>query len=103
MKFYIKIVCMVMEICLNSPWGRCLTHKTFEVYKNSPLFEYRAHDFGPLEAARMLTYSEFKFFKSKVWGDKEFLASIFPWPYQTLKELEGTDYLYKREVKLQYP
>jgi hypothetical protein len=102
-KLYVEFICLMMNIGIRSPWGRCFTHKTWEKYKNSELFTLRAQEFGHLEAAKMFSYSEFKHFKTKVWDDKDFLNSIFPWPYKTLRELEGNDSFYKQVVKLEYP
>lgn len=93
----------LLEIWITSPWGKCFTHKTWEKYRESDLFKLRAKELGHLEAARMFSYNEFIYFRKKVWKDVKFLASIFPWPYTVLRELEEQDSLYKTVVTLQYP
>ncbi len=102
-KLYVNVICVCMTIVLTSPWGKCFTHKTWEKYRESDLFELRAKELGHLEAARMFSYNEFIYFRKKVWKDVKFLASIFPWPYTVLRELEEQDSLYKTVVTLQYP
>jgi len=97
---YYSIILLGMNIVWLSPWGRAIIHKTVNLYLNSPLFSERAKIFGKIEAAKMFSYQEYRFFRQKVFVDLIFLLSLFPYPYFALRDLEEKNLPYCRYMKV---
>jgi hypothetical protein len=87
-----KITYFMMNVVWLSPWGRAIIHKAVDLYLSSALFSERAKIFGKMEAAKMFSYREYKFFRDMAIRDILFLLSIFPNPYWSLRELEEKNY-----------
>ncbi len=77
-------------------WGIGIYHKTFERYKNSPLFSFRYKELGIQYAIEAFSMREFTFFRRQVWNDKPFLTELFWHPYETVGELLESDTYWKK-------
>ena len=80
----------------HSIYGVAIYHRTWEVYKESPLFKYRYQEVGIEHAIDAFTIKEFDFFRSKVLKDKEFMKDVFFHPYEVLDELLDSDVMWKQ-------
>lgn len=88
----------LLLLWVKTPWGRCIGQKAFSLYMESEVFKERAAIWGHYTAAKKFTFWESQYLKKLVWRDKKFLLSIFPWPYDTLRELEDQYISYKEAV-----
>jgi len=105
---WIRIICNIHKIIFiiikleflkwfyNTTFGMAITHKAWEKYKESPLFNFRYREMGIKYAIDSFNVNEFSFFKSKVWKDSVFLKELFFHPYETLDELLDSDTYWKK-------
>lgn len=84
-----------------SKWGLAITLSTWEEYRNSPLFEERMKYFGSIEAAKLFSWSEFKFFKNKVLKNKERISEIIWFPGRIVKRVGDRDISIRKLVSFE--
>ena len=87
----------VKKLFYNTPYGIAITHKTWENYKQSPLFAFRYEQLGINYAVESLSMKEFGFFRRKVWNDDAFLKELFWHPFATMDELIDSDNFWKQK------
>ena len=100
-----KIRFIILKFLLETFWkskrGIALTHLAFDKYKNSILFEERLKHFGSFEAAKMLSYNEYKHFINKVRSNKKTMFTIFIRPDTILNKYLSKDEHLKKCVKFE--
>ena len=83
----------------DSKKGIALTHKVFDMYKESPLYKNRRQFFSAMECVELFTWDEFVHFRSKAMDDPEIRFTIFREPDKILDELREKDWVLKSHVK----
>jgi hypothetical protein len=94
----VKILVWLLDLYYRTPWGMAAIHWTWTKYKQSHLYDLRVKDCGHNEAARLLTYKEWKRFNREVYKDKKFWFNVLPWPFD-LEKLYEEDAAYKVLIK----
>lgn len=96
---FIKFVAIneVEKLFYSTPWGIAITHKTWENYKQSPLFAFRYKQLGINYAVESLSLKEFSFFRKKVWNDDDFMKELFWHPFETMDGLLESDTFWKQK------
>lgn len=81
----------------NTLWGVAFIHKTWETYKESPLFAARYHSYGIEKAVSLFTIEEFEYYLKKTWNNKTFLKELLFHPYKTVCDLIDSDVYWKEK------
>ena len=95
-RFYIKLK-------WSSRQGMALALKTFDFYRNSPLFEERMKHFGSVGAAKMFSWDEFWFCKNMVLRDKKLKFTILFFPGRIIRECSEKDEYIRGYIDLWAP
>lgn len=83
-----------------TPWGKALVQMSWEIYKESPLFQLRAESFGTLCAATLLTHDELRYFLDKTMKKNRFNLKLIFTPYSIFDTLKDKDRYLKSMVNL---
>lgn len=74
-----------------SPWGRAIMHEVWHRYKQTGIYTERVKYFGRIEAAKMFSMSEYRWFKFKCYKDEKFVNRWLYNPWGIITELRDED------------